>query len=229
MNVCKNSSSKTSNDGCQSVKCKIKKIKLKLSQVAEKVFSINKILIYLCIASIYVLLSSTYEFMRIPSRLWDNGKYSFNELIVGFASSLLTGCLVYFLTVVLKNSLERKRRKWEIYDYFHELDKANIYLEMSGGKRCDIIDFYWYKNYYGQYHDRYIGKIRRVLYRRIVLKDILTTTENNLLNEINTNISVEPYNEHMVKMEIEVNFNKLQRIVTNIIKLNNGIIKYVRK
>ena len=145
------------------------------------------------------------------------------------ALSFLNSCFVYYLTVVLKKRIGRRRRKWEIFDFVNKLEDANRYLEEKTGLRSDLLDVEWYKINYSNLHEKYVQMITDTLNCYEAIKDLLTDQEDLLVHRIQTDISVKPYNNYMGEKEIEINYNKLKSTINNISNLYNNLIVYVNK
>ena len=196
---------------------------------------INRCLLFLCIVSIYILLSSVFDCLRFPFSIlsYDETK-KMDTLLVNLASSYLTGYLVYYLTIIIKNKIERRKRKWELYDFFKTLEEANHFLEEEKGTRMDknfTNDWYdWFINRYNaRIHEKYLHIINQALEKEYLYREILTESENDQLQIIKNNINFTFPDKFMKEEEIQLHFSCLKIISECIIKLNNRIRKKIQK
>lgn len=94
---------------------------------------IRNILIVICIICVAVILQIIFQFFTIRPLEWGENKiYQINDCLIGICTSIITGILIYFLTVPLADSFYKKKAKPiskpYIQDLYYCLQRSQAYL-----------------------------------------------------------------------------------------------------
>lgn len=197
----------------------------------KKYFTTHNVLFWLCLICVYIHISRVFICIRIPFSFFSNtATNNLNNLLVDFATSYLVAYLVYYLTVVLKFKNERRKRIWELYDFFNNLEDVNKYIEKETGLRLDEgLTLVWFKDCYDEKIHKTIMKIiTEAIAKKDVYKDVLTLQEYDLLCEIKRRLCFATPNALMQEKEIELNYKNLCLILYGIRKMYNDINKSIK-
>lgn len=172
----------------------------------------SKILRLILIVCIYILFSKIFPILKIPySFLEPDTNELFNNIIEELSIGYLSGYFIYFMTVEYKYMLERKKRKYELYDLSQEFAKAFEDVENATG-RIEVMEIDTYKNIctselIGQLHI----ELTSLLNKAYLYKDILLQNEIDYLGSIRRLVGgLEGYNEFANEKEVKARLITLQ-------------------
>lgn len=192
----------------------------------KKIISVNCCLCVGVAVCIYILTARIFPCMQIQFSFLDiEGTNCFNSIMESLAVSYLSGVFVYYLTVILKNKINRNRQKWELYDTLKDHHK----LEDITDERWDLFNEDSYKKLTSEQVSKLINEydhILKVLHR---YDNILTEDELDCLHDISQNLNFEAYCSNMRPIEIEKNVGQIKAINRCIIKLQNSFIKLIKQ
>ena len=182
----------------------------------------------LCVGSfisVYILSAMVFSEIQIPfSLLSANAMHEFNRIIEELAISYLMGVFVYYLTVILKNKNDRRRRKWELYDIL----KDSNCLENTTGEKWTIFDEESYK----ELTPEKVSELNKHYYefvQKLHLYDVILTEEElDNISVISTNLAFEPYHEQMESKLISFNTKKIKAICKAVEKIQHSIINEIQ-
>lgn len=207
--------------------------KFKLKEQIGSFLTINNGLFVISLICIYILFSNFFEFLKLPCCFLEASKVdTFNEVIESLSVGFLTGVFVYYLTVILKNRLERKKRKWELYCFFQELNDIMVFLETNIGEKYETsLSPSWFENNYDSSIDNEIhSKVKKTFEKFDTLKHLLREEECDALYDINTNlIDLRSYEDIMTDMEVDLNCQRLRQICQSVSKLVRQNNKRIQK
>lgn len=191
----------------------------------KKISYVNYWLLVGVVISIYILVAKLFPILQIPFSFLDiEGTTCFNSIMESLAISYLSGVFIYYLTVILKNRIRRRRQKWELYDVLKDHHK----VEDITGEKWTLFGEKRYKELTPEQVSGLIEEYDRIIKVLHRYDNVLTEEELDCLHDISQNLDFEVYNHEMLPIEIEKNVGQIKAINQCIAKLQCSFEKLIK-
>lgn len=187
---------------------------------------------WLVLVCCYIEISAVFKQIRIPFFLLPE-RYmdDFNNLMENLAVGILTGFIVYTVTVILQKYIGRQMHKWEIYDWALDLnDKVVNLIETEMGCDCMKIDEEMYMSHFDRkFYDNIYSQLTTLLSEGKPIEQYLNAEENKALCDIYKYRKIEVYYKEMNDKQITEEKDKLRYLCISIKIINSNIQNFIRK
>lgn len=204
-----------------------KAIYMKIQQNVLVHLTWKRIVWFFVLLSIYILVSSVWINIRIPYSLFDDKTTTqFNGCVEGLALNYLGGVIVFYLTVILKYKILRRKRKWELRDAIINLHNTlKVVEENFLYHPLGIDDFK--EGFTPEVSETFTRNATEAIKRLLLYEDILTESEINNLAYLQAHIWQKPDLATADEKSLKEEFEEFKRIHSVIEAFYHNINKEV--
>ena len=191
----------------------------------KKISYVNRWLLVGVIVSVYILTTKIFPWLQIPFSVFDEeGTLLFNNVMEKIAISYLVSVLIYYITMIISNKNNRKRRRWEL----HDILKDHHTLEDITSERWNLFDEDRYKELTPEQVFKLKQEYEHILKELHKYDNDLTEEELDCLQDISRDLDFEVYTSEMQPIEIEKNVGQIREINKNIVKLQCSFTELIK-
>lgn len=191
----------------------------------KKISYVNRWLLVGVIVSVYILTTRIFPWLQIPFSVFDEeGTLLFNNVMEKIAISYLVSVLIYYITMIIRNKNNRKRRRWELHDILKDYHT----LEDITSERWNLFDEDRYKELTPEQVFKLKQEYEHILKELHKYDNVLTEEELDCLQDISRNLDFEVCTSEMQPIEIEKNVGQIREINKNIVKLQCGFSELIK-
>lgn len=192
----------------------------------KKISYVNRWLLVGVIVSVYILTTRIFPWLQIPFSVFDEeGTLLFNNVMEKIAINYLVSVVIYYITMIIRNKNNRKRRRWELHDILKDYHT----LEDITSERWNLFDEDRYKELTPEQVFKLKQEYEHILKELHKYDNVLTEEELDCLQDISRNLDFEVYyTSEMQPIEIEKNVGQIREINKNIVKLQCGFSELIK-